>query len=250
MPAMPHSAAGPRIEPPVSEPVPPRISPAATAAPVPDEEPAVKCSRFHGLRAGGQGRSKEGPPKANSCVDSLPSMTVPASAHFFDRMRIARRHVVFEQLRMRRRADAGGAVDVLVRDRDAVERPTQRARHLPRLRRLGIGQRTLLRHHQEGVELRIEALDAIEMRLRKLDGRELLRGDLLAPLRRWSGSPTSLLLHLEGERGFGFARQGRVHPCEQPLDDLRAGQDRLHLLGRMGQAGAGQQDLELGFVDR
>ena len=83
MPAMPHSAAGPRIEPPVSEPVPPRIRPAATAAPVPEEEPAVKCSRFQGLRAGGQGRSKEGPPKANSCVASLPSMTVPASAHFF-----------------------------------------------------------------------------------------------------------------------------------------------------------------------
>ena len=62
-------------------PVPPRISPAATAAPVPEEEPAVKCSGFHGLRAGGQGRSKDGPPMANSCVASLPSSTVPASAH-------------------------------------------------------------------------------------------------------------------------------------------------------------------------
>src|SRR3954468_14414064 len=67
-PAMPQSAAGPRMEPPVSDPVPPRISPAATAAPVPDDEPAVKCAGFQGLRAGGQGRSKEGPPKANSCV--------------------------------------------------------------------------------------------------------------------------------------------------------------------------------------
>ena len=80
---MPQSAAGPRIDPPVSEPVPPRMSPAATAAPVPEDEPAVKCSLFQGLRAGGQGRSKDGPPKANSCVASLPSMTVPASAHFF-----------------------------------------------------------------------------------------------------------------------------------------------------------------------
>src|SRR4051812_9316148 len=81
MPAMPHSAAGPRIDPPVSDPVPPRIIPAATAAPVPDDEPAVKCSGFQGLRAGGQGRSKDGPPMANSCVDSLPISTVPASAH-------------------------------------------------------------------------------------------------------------------------------------------------------------------------
>src|SRR4051794_10878969 len=82
MPAMPHSAAGPRIEPPVSDPVPPRIMPEATAAPVPDDEPAVKCSGFHGLRAGGQGRSKDGPPMANSCVASLPISTVPASRHF------------------------------------------------------------------------------------------------------------------------------------------------------------------------
>src|SRR5947209_8699506 len=60
MPAMPHSAAGPRIEPPVSEPVPPSTRPAATAAPVPDDEPAVKWSVFHGLRAGGGGIG-EGP---------------------------------------------------------------------------------------------------------------------------------------------------------------------------------------------
>src|ERR1700759_4370015 len=81
MPAIPHSADGPRIEPPVSEPVPPSTSPAATAAPVPDDEPAVKCAGFHGLRAGGQGRSKDGPPMANSCVASLPIITVPESAH-------------------------------------------------------------------------------------------------------------------------------------------------------------------------
>src|SRR5580692_6370119 len=82
MPAMPHSAAGPRIEPPVSEPVPPRIMPDATAAPVPLDDPAVKCSGFHGLRAGGAGRSNDGPPSANSCVVSLPIRTVPASANF------------------------------------------------------------------------------------------------------------------------------------------------------------------------
>ena len=37
-------------------------------------------SVFHGLRAGGNGRSKEGPPSANSWVASLPSNTPPASA--------------------------------------------------------------------------------------------------------------------------------------------------------------------------
>ena len=33
---------------------------------------------FQGLRAGGQGRSKEGPPIANSWVDSLPRIIAPA----------------------------------------------------------------------------------------------------------------------------------------------------------------------------
>src|SRR5947207_11441229 len=75
---MPHRAAGPRIEPPVSEPSAPGTNPAATAAPAPLDEPPVKWSRFHGLRAGGQGRSKDGPPCANSWVASLPSSTAPA----------------------------------------------------------------------------------------------------------------------------------------------------------------------------
>src|ERR1700722_10459743 len=79
-PAIPHNAAGPRIEPPVSVPIPHRMTPAATAAPVPLLDPAVKCSGFHGLCAGGFGRSNDGPPSANSCVVSLPISTVPAAA--------------------------------------------------------------------------------------------------------------------------------------------------------------------------
>src|SRR5579862_2895418 len=79
---MPHSAAGPRIEPPVSVPMPHMIMPEATAAPVPLLLPAVKCSVFHGLRAGGHGRSNDGPPSANSCVVNLPISTVPAAASF------------------------------------------------------------------------------------------------------------------------------------------------------------------------
>src|SRR5262249_60267631 len=65
------------MEPPVSEPMAVRTSPAATAAPDPDDDPPVKWSRFQGLRAGGNGRSKLGPPIANSCVASLPSRTAP-----------------------------------------------------------------------------------------------------------------------------------------------------------------------------
>ena len=41
-PTMPQSEAGPRIDPPVSEPSATGTRPAATAAPDPDEEPPVK----------------------------------------------------------------------------------------------------------------------------------------------------------------------------------------------------------------
>ena len=61
---MPHKEAGPRIEPPVQEPMAPIHRPAATPAPAPLLEPPVVWSRFHGLRAGGKGVVKSGPPIA------------------------------------------------------------------------------------------------------------------------------------------------------------------------------------------
>ena len=45
----------------------------------PVDEPPVKRSRLHGLRAGGHGRSNDGPACAISWVASLPSRTAPAS---------------------------------------------------------------------------------------------------------------------------------------------------------------------------
>ena len=78
-PTTPQCDAGPRIEPPVSEPSATGTMPAATAAPEPVEEPPVKWARFHGLRAGGHGRSNDGPAWAISWVASLPSSTAPAS---------------------------------------------------------------------------------------------------------------------------------------------------------------------------
>ncbi len=50
---MPQKAAGPRMEPPVSEPRAATVSPAARAAPEPLEEPPGTCSGFQGLRAAG-----------------------------------------------------------------------------------------------------------------------------------------------------------------------------------------------------
>src|SRR5207244_12502129 len=52
--------------------------PAAMRGPGPEEERPGGWLGFQGLRAGGHGRSKLGPPIANSCVDSLPSTIAPA----------------------------------------------------------------------------------------------------------------------------------------------------------------------------
>src|SRR5277367_4009967 len=75
---MPQELAGLRTEPPVSVPSASGNIPAQTPAPEPDDEPPGWWAGFQGLRAGGKGRSKLGPPRANSCVASLPRMTAPA----------------------------------------------------------------------------------------------------------------------------------------------------------------------------
>src|SRR5581483_12194049 len=76
---MPQALAGLRTLPPVSLPRAAGNRPAATPAPEPEEEPPGWWPVFHGLRAGGHGRSKLGPPIANSCVESLPSTMAPAA---------------------------------------------------------------------------------------------------------------------------------------------------------------------------
>src|ERR1700677_4746550 len=79
---MPHAAAGPRIEPPVSLLNVAGAPPAAMAAPEPEDDPAGECAGFHGLRAGGNKTSQDGPPWANSQVAFLPSSTPPAATSF------------------------------------------------------------------------------------------------------------------------------------------------------------------------
>ncbi len=75
---MPQALAGLRTDPPVSVPSANGNSPAQTPAPEPEDDPPGWWPGFHGLRAGGNGKSKLGPPIANSCVDSLPRITAPA----------------------------------------------------------------------------------------------------------------------------------------------------------------------------
>ena len=72
--------AGTRIDPPVSEPVPPRHNPAAMAAPVPLEEPPGERVRSQGLCASPKKALVPEMPAANSFMFVLPSETTPACA--------------------------------------------------------------------------------------------------------------------------------------------------------------------------
>ncbi len=88
MPTVPVSAAGWRIDPPVSVAVAPRHRPAATAADEPPDEPpgtsfASVSAPFLSLRRQGETTGPKAlvsfdEPMANSSLLSLPSMTAPA----------------------------------------------------------------------------------------------------------------------------------------------------------------------------
>src|SRR5438552_15493744 len=83
MPTMPVKAAGWRMEPPVSVPVAPRHSCAATAAAEPPEEPPGTSGVFaplrrHGEIAGPKNELSFDEPIANSSLLSLPSITAPS----------------------------------------------------------------------------------------------------------------------------------------------------------------------------
>ena len=77
-PTIPHSAAGWRIEPPVSVPIAHGASPAATAAALPPLEPPGTRSRSHGLRTGPNAEFSFDEPIANSSRLVLPRIGTPA----------------------------------------------------------------------------------------------------------------------------------------------------------------------------
>ncbi len=80
MPTTPQSAAGWRIEPPVSVPVAPTHSEAATAAAEPPDEPPGTWASDQGFLTGPKALFSFDEPMANSSMLSLPSETAPAPA--------------------------------------------------------------------------------------------------------------------------------------------------------------------------
>src|ERR687898_2451660 len=82
MPTTPHSAAGWRIEPPVSVPRASGANPAATAAADPPPEPPGMRSGSHGLRVGPNAECSVEEPMANSSRLVLPRMGIFAARSF------------------------------------------------------------------------------------------------------------------------------------------------------------------------
>jgi len=83
IPTMPQSAAGCRIEPPVSVPEAPRHRPAATAAAEPPDEPpgtsfCCEPRRRHGYTTAPKHDVSLDEPMANTSLLSLPSNTAPS----------------------------------------------------------------------------------------------------------------------------------------------------------------------------
>ncbi len=79
IPTIPHSAAGCRIEPPVSVPIESGVWNAATDAAEPPDEPPGTRSRSHGLAVGPNAECSQDEPIANSSMLVLPRITDPAA---------------------------------------------------------------------------------------------------------------------------------------------------------------------------
>src|SRR3954470_16855669 len=82
MPVTPHSAAGCRIEPPVSVAVAMGAPRAATAAAEPPDDPPGTSLRSHGFLTGPYQLVSFDEPMANSSMLVLPSVTMPAALSF------------------------------------------------------------------------------------------------------------------------------------------------------------------------
>ena len=119
---MPQSAAGWRIDPPVSEPSASGAIPAATATADPPLDPPGMRSVAHGFRVGPNAEFSVDDPIANSSQFVLPTITAPAASSRVDDRGVVRRHEVLEDLRRGGRPDAARAQVVFQRDGHAGQR--------------------------------------------------------------------------------------------------------------------------------
>ena len=211
-----------RIEPPPSVPMASGPRPAATAALAPPLEPPGVRSRFHGLRVGPKSRLWVAPIQPIIGVLVLPSWIAPAASHPLHHRRALGGHVVREEPRAERGADAAGDHEILGGERHPVQRAQTRPLLAHRaLRGAGRLHGVLGGQGHEGVQARVEPLDAGQHRGHDLDGGDLAALDGGRHLGR--GHPAEVV---------GSASHGKPpHPALSPggegcLVRRRAGADR------------------------
>ena len=94
-----------------------------------------------------------------------------------DEKRAVRRHEILEDGRTERRANTGRRLQILVRDRQPVQRTEGRAASLFFVGAPGGGHRLLGNQGDDGVDGRVDAFDLFQVRGEDFTGGELLRAD-------------------------------------------------------------------------
>ena len=172
MPVTPHSAAGWRIEPPVSVPVAAGTRRAATAAAEPPEEPPGHERRVPGIAHRAVVARLVGRAHRELVHVGLAEHDGAGGLEPRDHGGVVGRDEVVEHPRAAGGAHARGAEDVLVRDRHAGQRAAARRRpargRRPRRRASACSRVTVMK----ALSCRLAALDALQEGARQLDARE------------------------------------------------------------------------------
>jgi hypothetical protein len=138
--------------------------------------PAVKCSSFHGLRAGGRGKSKEA--VRELVRRQLAHQHRAGSGELFGAGRVRLGDVVLQQFRLTGRRDALGVDNILEADRDAVQWVAWPVSHDRRLGSAGVGESTFLSEVDKGMQLVVERMYPFETGLGQFDRRQLFGRNL------------------------------------------------------------------------
>ena len=147
--------------------------------------------------------------------------------------RVLGRHVVAVERCPERRAHPFGDHEVLDRERHAVQRPERRAPLAERpLGGPGVAPRLIGRQRHEGVQVRVEPVDAVEHRVHHLDRRDLAAANERGQL--GGGQPAEVVGVASGRAssrhglsyGFRKQREHRIRPLATGGRACRAGRRR------------------------
>ena len=175
MPTRPVYEAGSRVLPPMSVPIASGVTPAATDAEAPPEDPPGVRAGSHGLRVMPDNRLSVRPNMASSGVVVLPTMTAPAARSRSTQMS-SRSGMKSRNSRLPHRACGRYDEDVVLdRHGDPVQRAQFGAGGLACGGGLGRGRRAIAVHVGEGIQHRLQRIEPRERLIEQLDRRDVAR---------------------------------------------------------------------------